>query len=160
MDKKKECTNHFQKIKSYYKILDGFSLKYVPMFLIISAATNIVLKNLFHKEFRSRLTVLAIMIIALAISLLWTKLVLKTEISIFDRPLTKYHKKQALSRRGTAIVIFYLILKAIPSGKTSDDIVTNVSRKLIEVSFSICVIVLMISFLIIVVRRTKRPVGR
>ena len=160
MDKKKEYANHFQKIKSYYKILDGFSLKYVPMFLVISAATNMVLKNLLHKEITSRFTALAIIIIALAISFLWTKLVLKTETSIFDRQLTKYLKKQALSRRGTAIVIFYLILKAIASGKTSDDIVTKVSRKLVEVSFSICVIVLVISFIIIAVRRTKRPVRR
>ncbi|NLM03722.1 MAG: hypothetical protein GX214_01740 [Clostridiales bacterium] len=158
MDIKNKYNNLIKIIKPYYKIADGFSLKFIPMFLIVSILTKIILKVILHKESTSRLAALIIIIIAILVSLLWTDLVLKSNFSIFDRPLTKYLKKQALSLRGTAIVIFYLILRALASTETSGDIVIVFSKKLVEFIFAICIIVLIISFIIIAFRKTKRPI--
>ncbi|NLJ90938.1 MAG: hypothetical protein GX323_08560 [Clostridiales bacterium] len=160
MVKKKEYANHFNRIKSFYKIADGFSLKYIPMYIIISATSNIILQYVLHKDIVSRLTFFIIMLISIPISLLWTKFVLETNISIFDRPLTKYLKKQALSRRGVAIIFFYLIVDAVGSIETSGDIITMIWKWFALVSFSICIIVLIVSFIIIAFRRIKRPVRR
>lgn len=160
MEKKKKYSNYIGKIKSHYKFVDGFALKYILIFFMISAATNITLKVIFHKEIRSSFTALTVMIIAIAVSLLWTKLALKVELSIFDYKLSKHQNKQALSRRGIAIVIYYLILDALKSEETSRRFIILFTKMMIEVSFIVCLITLIISFLILTFRRAQRPARR
>ncbi|CUH92201.1 hypothetical protein [Herbinix luporum] len=151
MDKKSKFEKYFKIIKPYYKIIDGFSLKFIPMFLVLSFLANIIIKILLQKNYTSKITDLIIMVIAILISLLWTSLVLRTNYSIFDRPLTRYIKKQALTLRGVAIIIFCLI-KLIGLGRRFTNLI------IVEIIFFFCILVLAISFIIIASIKTRRPI--
>src|SRR5690554_4465231 len=86
------------KLKKCIRLLDGFAMRYIPMFFIIGIVNGIVLKILFNQTVSNRFTPIMILVTAVIVSLLWTKLVTKSEISVFDHELTKFIKKRALSQ--------------------------------------------------------------
>lgn len=141
------------KLKNIIRFIDGIALRYIPMFFILGIANGLVLKTVFDQKVTSNLTLLFLWFTTLVVSIVWTHLALKTEFSVFHRPLASYIKKDALSKRGIRIVIYYLILKSIRSSEASSDIFINASRKLIEFSFAFTILVLIATFIIIALRK-------
>lgn len=81
------------KLKNIIRFIDGIALRYIPMFFILGIANGLVLKIVFDQKVTSNLTLLFLWFITLVVSIVWTHLALKTEFSVFHRPLASYIKR-------------------------------------------------------------------
>lgn len=151
-----EYINTPSKLKKVIRLIDGVALRYIPMFFILGISNGLILKILFDERVSNKFTAFFLCFTALGVSLLWTSLAIKTELSVFDHSLPSHIKKKALSKRGGHILIFYILLKAVRSSEVSDDILLILSKKLVEFSFAITVLVLIITFIIIALRKPIR----
>lgn len=153
----KEYINTPSKLKNVIRFIDGVALRYIPMFFILAIANGLILKIMFDQKVANKFTGFFLWLTAWIVSILWTRLAIKTEFSVFHHPLPAYIKKNALSKRGASIIIFYIILKGFRSSDVSNDIILIISKKLVEFSFAITILVLIITFIIIVL---KKPIRR
>lgn len=153
MEAIKVYINTPSKLKAIIRFMDSVALRFIPMFFSLAIANALVLKILFDQRVSNKLTTFFLYFTALAVSLLWARLAIKTEFSVFEHSLPSHIKKKALSQRGTAILIFYILLKLIRSSEVSNDIIRIVSKKLVEFSFAITILILIATFITIALRK-------
>lgn len=156
MDVIKEYINTPSKLKKAIRFMDGFALRYIPMFFILAIVNGLVLKIMFDERVSNKFTAFFLLFTAFIVTLLWTKLATKTELSVFNHSLSPHIKKRALSKRGTNILIFYIILKSIRSSEVSNDILLIISKKLVEFSFAITILILIVTSIIIALKKPTR----
>lgn len=149
----KEYIEDPSKLKKVIRFVDGIAIRYIPTFFMLAIANGLVLKIMFDQKVSNKLTAFFLSITSLVVSILWTRMATKIEYSLFHNPLPSYIKKKALSKRGTSIIIFYILLKAMRSTEPSSNILITISRKLVEFSFSLTILVLIVTFVIIALRR-------
>lgn len=146
-------------LKKSIRLLDSFSLRYIPMFFMITIGNGLILKILFNKEVTSTFTVVTILFTSLAVTSLWVSLEKKVKLSIFNYKLPRHIKKKELTRRGIRIFIFYLLLQGIRSLEGSNHIIQVLGKKLVEFSFAITILILITSFIIIAISPAAKRVS-
>lgn len=156
METIKEYLSTPSKLKKIIRFMDGVALRYVPMFFILAVANALVLKILFDQKVSNNFTAFSLCLTAFAVSLLWTSLAIKTEFSVFEHTLPFHIKKKALSKRGAHILIFYILLHLMRSSEVSNDILLIISKKLVEYSFAIMILILIGTSIIIALKKTVR----
>lgn len=152
----KEYISTPSKLRKLICFIDGVALRFIPMFFILAIANALILKIMFDEKVSNKFTAFFLCFTALIVSILWTRLVIKIEFSVFNHPVPPQIKKKALSRRGTSIIVFYILLKAIRLSEKSNDIVFIISKKLVEFSFAITILVLITTFIIVALRKPLR----
>lgn len=126
------------------------------MFFILAIGNGLVLNIVFDEKVTNKLTSIILFITALLVSILWAKLSIKAEFSIFEHKLPSSIKKKELSKRGISILVFYVLLKAIRSAEVSNNLFLVISKRLIEFSFAVTILILIGSFIIIVLKKSRR----
>jgi TRAP-type C4-dicarboxylate transport system permease small subunit len=150
-------TEIIRKTENVYRFADSLCMKYIGTLILLTLPIRLIEKHIFGVENLSAIAAPLLFISALAVTILWTKLDLKANPSLFSGYITKQIKKGSIVKRVLLIILISSILKDITASMAeATKASTTISLYLLYACLTVGSLILIVSSVLILFRPTRR----